>query len=61
MKKAWITPEVSRFGSVAQMTASSEQPNSGKCPGAGDDAECGPSGLVGGCDPMGCPQDGVLS
>ena len=61
MRKTWSTPELNRFGTVAQMTLSSDQPNSGKCPGPGDDAECAPSGLVGGCDPMGCPQDGVLS
>lgn len=61
MKQAWSTPTLNRFGSVAQMTLSSEHPNSGKCPGPYDDAECGPPGRVGQCDPMGCPVDGVLS
>ena len=49
VKKTWRSPELSRFGSVAQMTLASEQPNEGKCPGGGDDAECGPPGRVGHC------------
>ena len=60
MKKIWSTPKMSRFGSVAQMTLASEQPNSGKCPDVGDDALCAPPGREG-CDPMGCPGDGVRS
>lgn len=61
MRKSWKTPELSRFGTLAQMTLASGHPNSGKCPGVEDDAECAPSGLVGPCTPMGCPLNGVLS
>jgi hypothetical protein len=61
MRKTWKTPELNRFGSVIEMTLSSQQENQGKCPGLEDDAECAPPGRVGGCTPMGCPADGVLS
>jgi len=44
MKKSWKTPELSRFGSVAEMTLASGAENQGKCPGPGDDAECGTPG-----------------
>ena len=50
MKKNWKAPQLSRFGTVAQMTMASEQANNGKCPGTYDDAECAPSGRVGGCE-----------
>ena len=60
MKKTWKTPELSRFGSVAQMTLSSAQENQGKCPGEEDDAECAPGGPEG-CTPRGCGDNGVLS
>ncbi len=61
MRKAWRTPELSRFGSVAQMTLASEQANSGKCPGLFDDAECAPPGRVGGCEVNCAGGPGVLS
>ncbi len=64
MKKSWKTPELSRFGTVAQMTLASEHPNNGKCPGLEDDAECAPSGHVGKCkdlDPNPCSGFDVFS
>lgn len=61
IKKTWKTPELSRFGSVAEMTLASDQTNSGKCPGLLDDAECAPPGRVGGCGDQRCGGTGVLS